>query len=152
MKIIKAIAMHDTDEEIIKMCRREMQKELTAGNLKHYRYRPHWKPMLEKFREEFEAHMTEEDLASKRRRVQELSKAYRRLVVEDETLVDAVNVLGKIREEVEGKTSGALSINQYNQFNSLSDEDLRRVIDENTKFLSVIENRKKEIPTEATDA
>ena len=108
--------------------------------------------MLEKFREEFEAHMTEEDLASKRRRVQELSKAYRRLVVEDETLVDAVNVLGKIREEVEGKTSGALSINQYNQFNSLSDEDLRRVIDENTKFLSVIENRKKEIPTEATDA
>lgn len=52
-------------------------------------------------------------------------------------LRDSVVVLDKIREEVEGKSSRETNITQYNQYNNLSDDELRKVIQENNRFLEI---------------
>ena len=145
LKVVNWIAIYKPDDQIIDDFKTETGKDLTHNHIHHYKYYPAWQPMIEKVRDEFESKISEEELSSKRRRIQELSKAYRRLELDDETLTDAVSVLGKIREEVEGKTSGAMSLTQYNQYNGLSDEDLRKVIAENNRFLEIAEKRKNEL-------
>lgn len=105
--------------------------------------------MIQKCREEFEATIADEQFASKRHRIRALTRAYERLEPDQNTLMDAVTVLSKIREEVEGKASGGSTIHQYNQYNGLKDEELRKVIDENTKFLQIAAKR-KDLPKEET--
>lgn len=141
-------------KDIIKYIKEKYNKTLTPGNLSQYTYRPQWQPLIEKFREEFEIKLLDEDLASKRRRVQELSKIYWRLEKDKnyKVQVEASNVLSKVREEIEGKSSGNMQINQYNQYNGMTDEELRKVIDENTKFLEISDKRKKEITVEVENA
>lgn len=129
----------------------EYGKKVTHNQINHFSNYPSWQPKIEKFREEFESKITEEPLASKRVRLRELSKAYRRFEKEDKNLHKAVDVLVKIREEVEGKSSNSLSLTQYNQYNGLSDEDLRKIIVESNRFIEVAEKRKQEITVEATN-
>ena len=134
------IGCHTDREEIKRVILEETGKELTSTNLKYYATADAWKLQREKVREKFENELMEEPLASKRNRVKELTKAYYRLEPSDDTLMDATNVLAKIREEVEGKSSNFVFNAQYNQYNGLSDEDLRKVIDENTRFLQIANN------------
>lgn len=123
--------------------RKETGKRIKATVIYHYKNAPEWQTMIEKYRADYESKICEEGLASKRKRVQELSEAYYRLKPNDENLVDATNVLAKIKDEVEGKALGSFSITQYNQYNNMSDEDLRKIIVENTRFLEINEKNKQ---------
>lgn len=140
--------MRVNQHDIVKMVKDKMGKTLSLPNLWSYAVRPHWQPMIDKFREEFEAKISDEDLASKRRRVQELSKLFERMKPDLKMAPKAAQMLSLIREEMEGNSSGPNVFNQYNQFNGLSDEDLRKVIDENSRFLQIAEKRKKELTIE----
>lgn len=142
--------MYGSDKYIQDMIREKFGKEVSIPQVKHYRTYPAWKPKIQEFRKEFESKIQDEELASKRVRVQELSKFYRRLECDDETIMDAATILDQIREEVEGKSSNGTNVTQYNQYNGLSDDELRKVIVENTRFLEIAEKKKlNEIVVEA---
>ena len=147
VEIVKQIAIHRQPKDIIDSIGKKFGKRLTSSNLSHYATRPQWQPMIEKFREEFEAKISDEDLASKRRRVQELTNLYRRLesTEKEENLSRAANMLSLIREEIEGKASQNMQITQYNQYNGLSDEELRKFVAENNRFIEIAEKKKKAI-------
>lgn len=114
---------------------------------RYYISAPAWQPKIQKFREEFEAKVTDEPLSSKRVRVRELSRTYAKLRDGGE-LRDSVVVLNCIRDEVEGKSSGGTNITQYNQYNNLSDDELRKVIAENNRFLEIHTKRQEQIQIE----
>lgn len=111
--------------------------------MKQYKGAECWKPYFEKFREEFEKNLSDEPLASKRNRIIELSKAYHRLSKTTKHLPKAIDAISKIREEIEGKSSNVTVTAQYNQYNTVKDDDLRRIIVENTKFLEIADKRKR---------
>lgn len=140
--IVHHIAMYNSDDYIIKEIQEKFNKTINKMNIAHYRSYSAWKPKIEEFRKEFESKIQDEELSSKRVRVRELSKMYRRLEPNDKKTKESVDVLCKIREEIEGKTSGSVSLNQYNQYNGLTDDELRKVIVENTRFLEIAEKNK----------
>ena len=147
LKVVYWIATYHSIDQIREKFRNEFGKEISKSQVYYYQEYKGWKSHIEKYREEFEARIADEELASKRRRIQEYSKLYMRLEAKHPR--QAMQALSSIREEVEGKSSGPMSINQYNQYNGLSDEDLRKIIDENTRFLQIAEKRKQEITVEA---
>lgn len=109
---------------------------ITFYQYEYYKRAPAWQPKIQKMREEYESRVTDEPLSSKRNRVRELSKTYTKMR-DSGDLRDSVVVLDKIREEVEGKSSRETNITQYNQYNNLSDDELRKVIQENNRFLEI---------------
>lgn len=147
-RIVACLALWRSVQEIKDIITVEFGMNLPDSVINYYRTASAWRPQIEKIREEFDAKIADEEFSSKRRRIQEYTSAYYRLKSNDATLMDSVNILSKIREEIEGKTSGGNTINQYNQYNGLSDEDLRKIIDENTKFLEIADKRKKAIDVE----
>lgn len=140
--IVASLAMHVSYEEIVEQFKERFGFEINENNVAYYSNWPKWKLKREKIREEFESKIMEEPLASKRRRVQELTYAFTKKKKAGKTM-DSVRILSVIRDEIEGKTSGLTQINQYNQYNQIPDEDLRKIIDENTKFLEIAEKKKE---------
>lgn len=147
MMIVAMLAVYETHNQIKQTMLERTGKTVTTNQLEHYTSYPAWQPKIEKIREEFEAKITDEPISSKHYRIRELDRIYTQFR-EDGKLKDSMTALVQAREEVEGKASGGLSITQYNQYNALSDEDLRKVIDENSKFLNTIEQRKKQLTIE----
>lgn len=147
-RICAWVAVYKTNQWIIDKFMGDYGIAITDNMVNYYRYTEHWRHVILKKREEYNSYISDEEFSSKRRRVQELSKAYGRLEVKEDTLMDAVKVMSHIREEIEGKSSNEVTVNQYNQYNAVSDDELRRIISENNKFLE----QKKSITVEATDA
>jgi len=147
MVIVSMLAVYDTYDEIKQKMLEKYGKTLTTNQLEHYVRYPAWQPKIEKIRSEFEAKITDEPISSKHWRIRELDRAFTKLKESGE-IKDSIYVLAQAREEIEGKASGGMSITQYNQYNSLSDEDLRKVIAENSNFLNVLEERKKQLTIE----
>lgn len=142
LTIIQMIATYWRSVDIIKKMKEKYGKVVTDAQVVHYRYYPTWQPKIEEFRKEFESKILEEEYASKRVRIQELSKIYDEMRPQAKHKMNCVTVLANIREEVEGKTASTMSLTQYNQYNGLSDEELRRVIEENNNFLKITESKK----------
>lgn len=142
--LTQMIANYVPDGEIINYFHQEHGIEITYSAIYKYRKSPIWKPKIEEFRKQFEADLSDEELASKRRRIQEYSRIYR-LCEEHENFTKAADMLSKIREEIEGKTYGQTTITQYNQYNSMNDEEIRRFIEENNRFIQIAEKRKAAI-------
>lgn len=151
IEIVTKIGCYESDQQIIDFFQKEYQRPISTAVIFYYKSQPYWQPKIEQFRKEFESKISDEPLSSKRKRIQEFSKIYNRLDAKYEH-AKAMTALGYIRDEIEGKSaSGNVSINQYNQYNSLGDEELRKIIDENTKFLEISEKRKKDIPVSAEE-
>ena len=110
----------------------------------YYRNSSTWQSYIEKKRQEYESMISEEQFSSKRNRVQELTDIYFKAKKDPDSLSLAAHVLEQIRGEIEGKSSGGIQITQYNQYNAMSDEDLRKIIAENTRFLEVTNKRAQE--------
>lgn len=140
--IVSHIAIHTPYAELRKLVMEKYGKDISLNQVAYYRQAPAWQPKVQKFREEYEAKVSDEPLSSKRNRVKELSRTYA-IMRDSGELRDSVVVLDKIREEVEGKSSGQTNITQYNQYNSLSDEELRKVIHENNRFLEIHQKRQE---------
>lgn len=151
LKIVNWIAVYMENPWIKEQFLKDEGIELTENGINHYRYYPGWKPTIDRKREEFNSFISDEEFSSKRRRIQELTKAWRRLEPDDTTLMDAVKIMGQIREEMEGKAATGITLNQYNQYNAVSDDELRKIIVENSRFLEIAEKKKKAIEVEAVD-
>lgn len=150
LRLINDIALYVPVHEIVARIKYEHNKDISENNVHYYGRAQKWQSQINKIRDEFEAKIADEEFASKRRRIQEFSRLYRKLAEKDE-LRAAADILTKIRDEVEIKTSGATQINQYNQYNAISDDELRRVIEENNRMVIVGERIKKEITVEPED-
>ena len=147
MVIVSMIAIYENFDAIKQKMLEKFGKILTTNQIEHYVRYPAWQPKIEKIRTDFEAKITDEPISSKHWRIRELDKSYHKLQAAGE-IKDSIYALAQAREEIEGKASGGMSITQYNQYNSLSDEDLRKVISENSNFLNVLEQRKKQLTIE----
>ena len=142
LKLVAMIAAYKSNADIVKKVSEDFGVRIPASTVNYYRYSAIWADKREKFREEFNSNLAEEEFASKRRRIQELTRAYKRLEKEDSTLVDATNVLAKIREEIEGKLSREINVTQYNQYNQMTDEELIKTIHESSRYLKITESKK----------
>lgn len=142
LDFIRLLAIHTPVAEVQKYIKDKYGKHATKESLYQYRETKSWKSYIDKCREDFEDLIADEPYASKRIRIKEYSKAYL-ILMKKEKISDAVNVLTKIREEVEGKSCNPLSFTQYNQYNNVSDDDLRKIIVENSKFLEGVNHVKQ---------
>lgn len=139
-----------TDEEQVDLCKlignfyspRDIElwaetkgKRINATALiGHYRKSEKWGPLIEKFRAEYRASVSEIPVANKSKRLFELNGIYDRIrVLEDFTddpllklscLNMEIKVVGQAQQETEGKYSGGEQTNVYfTQFNNMSREE-----------------------------
>lgn len=135
------IACYKTNAEIVEEMS-ESGVKVTRFAVASYRQKPEYKAMIEKQRQDFDAKIFEEEFASKRRRVQELTRIFWRQEKRDKNLRCAVDTLKAIKEEVNPSKYAEITMNQYNQYNHMSDDELRKIIAENSR---VIEQNEKKI-------
>lgn len=126
--IVQKIACYERDREIQKWLKAQ-GLNLNRSNLDHYRNSEHWKPLVEKFRKEFDASISSIPLASKAKRVFELDQAFLRArKIEDESKdpskkLDAIDLQMTILTKAQGELEGKQAVEQNNiyftQFNSM---------------------------------
>ena len=108
----------------------------------NYRESTNWRPVIDKFREQYISDLSAVPLFHKRKRLDELTFFYE-FYKDRKKYREARLVLGQIMEEVEGK-AGEVSFSftqiNNNQFNKLTDEELKQ---EKLKTMAELEKVKK---------
>ena len=143
--MVNGLALWQTNKEVQQQFLKDTGKTVSVTTINYYRDAKAWKTYKQKTREAFEALIAEESFSSKRIRIQTLSKLFWRMQKNEKSLMSAAHVLSQIREEIEGQTSSGIQINQYNQYNSMTDAELREIIAENSRFLASVDSRKEKI-------
>jgi hypothetical protein len=122
-QIAMRLAMFEPYDVIAEWASKTFNRKVTVRSISKYVSSPTVKALVKRFREEYDKRLFEVEYASKRRRIERLSKVADRLE-EKEDYRGVTESMRAIREEVEGRKSEHVNIYQYNQFNSLSDEEL----------------------------
>lgn len=119
---MRQFAIFKTNDEIVEWSKENLRRPISERTVNYHRHNPLNQAIIKKFREEFNAAVSEVEWSSKRRRLEELGKIYTKCY-EKEKWSNALSALRDMREEVEGKKFGGISLTQYN-YAQLTDEDL----------------------------
>jgi hypothetical protein len=116
--------------------------EISAPMVNNYKISEKWKPLIEKYREEYNKGVMDVPIANKRKRLDELQDIYDKQK-ERGKLKDAQSVLSDARSEMEekrGDVSFHLTQINHTEFHDMSDEDL---LNEKAKALEQLSKIKK---------
>ena len=139
MEVCKRFAWFWTITEIEDWMKREFGIVLSRTGLRrNYKDSEYWKPVIDKFREDYLKSVTEVPLANKRKRLEELQKLFDRAISKSDDK-SAVAIIKEFRDEMERKVAD-VSFNftqiTHNEFHDMTDEDLQR---EKVKTLEQLE-------------
>jgi len=102
-----------------------------------YKNSEQWKPMIEKFRDQYVQTLSEVPLFHKKRRLEELQEMFERYRAKGNDK-EARQVLASFREETEAKRSDLYLTNvTYNEFKQMSNEELDQ------EYIKLIEQKKR---------
>ena len=132
--VLQKIGFYETDAEIVKHFRDEYGIKLTPLAITYYRHSQKYVTKINRYRDRFESEVVAVPLASKRKRVHELQEIYYK-IKDDDRLMDAAKIINDIRIEMEGKTKEIGNVFQFNQYNNLTDDEIREKVIENAKKL-----------------
>jgi hypothetical protein len=142
LELCKLLAWFWKSPEIIKYFEDEHQLKLKPSDIKNYRAAEKWKPIIEKFRDDYLKDLNSVPLANKRKRLDELEKLYDSAIA-DGDLDQARILIREFREEVEKKV-GDVSVSftqiNHNEYHEMTDEDLQA---EKVKTLEQLEKVRK---------
>lgn len=141
IELVKRIAWHWKPSKIRKFILDEYGKRLHDTLIFQYSRTEKWKPIIEKFREEYYKNVTEVPLANKRKRLDELQDLYER-AIDKKNYNSARDIIKDFRDEME-KRVGELSLSFTsitNEFNQMTDEQL---INEKQKTIEQLERIRK---------
>lgn len=152
-QILAKIGCHETDNTIMDWMQSEHGQRISKDAIIYYRKSQNYSKIIDRYREIYEQGIVECELASKRRRVEELSQLYY-WAKQDNRTVEARNILETIRMEREGNRREYGDIFQFNQYNNVTDDDLRNQLEINVKIMEEIKKRKQitELPKETANA
>lgn len=141
--ILARIGYYESNEQIITFMKDTFNLAVPEKLVDYYRGSKIYDQMIESYRENYEAEVSKVELASKRRRLEELQKMYYELRANGD-LKEAKAMLAQIRIEREGNATTETTY-QFNQFNHVSDSQLMSKLEDNSKLLNQLEKRAKVI-------
>lgn len=127
--------MYKSSAEIREWAKEKLGKEIPQQTVYYHKEAENNQAILKRFREEFNQNIISVEWSSKRRRLEELGKIYVECRA-DGLHGPALKALAQMQEEVEGKKSQALTLNQYN-YTTMTDEEIDK------KRLELIESIKR---------
>lgn len=144
--ILQKMGCNYKDAEILRMLKEKFGLTLNPSTVLRYRQNPDYQTKINRFRKEFESHVVDVELASKRRRVEELNWIYYEFK-KKEQYEKAMRSLAQIQSELEFKDSASPTY-QFNQYINMTNDEIRTKLMENAKKLLELENRSA--PVEVT--
>ena len=128
--VVIALAEYKSLSEIKKMLKDTYNIDITICGINKYRDSEKWKPIFEKYRDEYDRKVCEVPLAHKRKRLDELQKIYE-LSFDKRNYTRCLSIIREFREEVEGKqfTGNHIYLTNItnNEFTNLTDEKLAEI-------------------------
>src|SRR3990167_8294514 len=76
LEIVRRIAWFWTNNELVKFAQKEYGRNITYLAIAWYKGSEKWKPIIERFREEYMTKLTEVPLFNKKKRLEELQAQY----------------------------------------------------------------------------
>jgi len=128
LMLCKMFAQYETNDAVYKFCKNEIGKTLNMSAIRHYKESDKWRPIVNRFREEYTKGVMEVPIANKRKRLEELQDMFEKHK-EDGKLRLAQAVLKDAKEELDGsKKFGDTNVymTQVNNYKDMSDEDIER--------------------------
>lgn len=132
-QIAYKIGLYWSSSNIINFVKEQFNKKCSYDQILKIRKNDSIKHVIVRAREEFEGEIANVELASKRRRLEELQDIYWK-VKKKEKYFDAMMALKQIQMEREGLKS-TFELHQYNQYNNWTDEEIRKKLEENRLIL-----------------
>lgn len=126
------IGSYHSSPAIVKHFKEVLKKPISLPTVQFYRHSEKWLSQIKKYREKYENYLFSVQLTSKRRRVEELQYLYYKL--RDRAPEKASGIISKIREEMEGKGENN-NFYQFNQYNALSDQEIKTKVIANARKL-----------------
>lgn len=139
--ILSRIGYYESNSQIISFMKDTFNLAIPEKLIDHYRNSKIYESMIESYRDKYESEIIKVELASKRRRLEELQAMYFRLRDAGEDK-EARATLAQLRIEREGNASTE-NVYQFNQFNHVSDSQLLSKLEDNSKLLTQLEKRNK---------
>lgn len=146
--ILVKIGAYETTPRILEWLSSDFNLNLEAKDIDYFRRSETYKSMIEHYRDQYEVDIVKVELASKRRRLEELSDLYNQ-TKEIKDYKEARNMLAQIRVEREGNGQG--DVYQFNQFNALPDSVLLERQKENQKLIDQMKSRNSIVEIKADD-
>jgi len=130
MYICNLLAQYKKPKEIISLIKEEHNIKVSPSSISQYKKEN--KELIEKLRTSFLATINDVPIAQKKIRLERADELY--TISQELRGGEKVNLslkcLKEAREEVEGAGSGSVTFQQFNQYNALSDEELREKLKE----------------------
>lgn len=126
IEFVQRIAWFWKPLDILKYFKETHNIKINQTLIQCYKNSEKWKPIIQKFRDDYLKRTEEVPLANKRKRLDELQRLFDRAVDKKE-FVEAKNIIREFREEMEVKVGDVnFSFTQinHNEFHDMSDEDL----------------------------
>lgn len=124
VEVCRRWACYETKRDIVRWLEEERGKKVTWKNIHNQINREKWIPLIEQQRNQFIQGLVEEPLSNKRKRLQYLHRYMER--AEEKGLYHiSINAVDKARLEMEPKNDNFQI--QLNQFNMISDEELKEI-------------------------
>lgn len=157
--IVQQIAIYKTNKEIQKEGLKEIGNLIPIRTIENYRFSQKWRPLLQKYRDEYERNIASIPMASRVMRLERIENNYQE-VMSDKTMRKkdrlklAVDYLHEATDMLEPKSKTDKSTNimmmtQVNQYKDFSDEELKekqlKLIDEMVKIKKLKEDNEEVI-------
>lgn len=136
------IGHYEPNDRIIEWLRTDLGITTEDKVINYYRHSSLYQSMINGYRDEYESDIVKVELASKRRRMEELSEMFFELK-KDRKYEDARKMLAQVRVEREGDHSG--DVFQFNQFNALPDSVLAERMKANAEMIEKLKSRQNAI-------
>lgn len=137
--IARCLGFYEPAKEIVAKFEKEFGRRITTVHINRWKEHDDWRPLIERFRAEYEAKIMELPLASKHKRVERLSEIHE-LMFKNGMLEESIKPLTQIKDEIEGETNGRPNI-FITQFNQLTDEEIE---EKKLKLLTSLERLRKQ--------
>lgn len=140
IELVRLIGHHASDEEIGNYLDSIGKRPAQIPRVIHYYTRSEkFRPLIEKFRAEYESRLSDIAVTSKRYRLQRLEQMHEALYREGKYEL-AAKMLDRVRDEVEGKNADGRPNIFITQFNQLTDTEVE---ERKLKIINMIERMKK---------
>lgn len=142
LEMCRMIAAFVRPVEIVEHFRTVIGKEISAPSVNNYKNSDKWKPLIDKYRDEYTKGVMDVPISHKRKRLEELQDIYDKQKDKGK-LKEAQSVLSDARSEMEerrGDVSFHLTQINHTEFHDMSDEQL---LDEKAKALEQLSKIKK---------
>lgn len=138
LELMELIARYATGDEINEHFYSHYKVIIRPSMLYQYKRSEKWKPVIAKFREKYLLNPSEVAMSHKRVRLDRREKIYQ-AAMKKEDLKTANSVIQGAKEEMEETGRGSISLT-FNQYNALSDDELKDQIKEKLERLKRFES------------